>query len=107
VVAHQSPPRQPSGGKTQSAQPTEQFVGAIGFHVDRSGIKEVGRVVHDPGNGSTPVIRRSLVIGDQLFTVSDGGVLASSLGTLVRQAFVAFPAPTSSPPLPGSPVPLR
>ncbi len=99
---------QPSGGKTQSAQPTGQFIGAIGFHVDRSsGIKEVGRVVHDPGNGSTPVIRRSLVIGDQLFTVSDGGVLASSLGTLVRQAFVAFPTQTSSPPLPGSPVPLR
>jgi len=103
-----TPLPQPSGGKTQSG---DQFIGAIGFQVDRSGIKEVGRVVHDPGNGSTPVIRRSLVIGDQLFTISDGGVLASSLGTLAQQAFVAFPTPAPSPtttsPVPGSSVASR
>ena len=64
-------------------------------------------MVHDPVNGSTPAIQRSLVIGDQLFTVSDGGVLASSLGTLAPQAFVAFPVPvpTTPAPLPGSVVP--
>jgi hypothetical protein len=33
------------------------------------------------------------VIGDRLFTVSDGGVMASRLDTLARQAFVAFPPP--------------
>ena len=33
-----------------------------------------------------------IVIGDQLYTVSDLGVMASSLYGLARQAFVAFPA---------------
>ena len=43
-------------------------------------------------NGSTPTIVRSIVIGNQLYTVSDLGVMASSLNGLARQAFVAFPA---------------
>ncbi len=79
---------------TGQAQP---FTGAIGYRVDATGIKEVGRVVHDAAGGSPPAIERSLVIGNQLYTVSTGGVLASSLDTLARQAFVAFPAVTSVP----------
>jgi hypothetical protein len=66
-------------------------VGAVGFHVGSAGISEAGRVVHDPVGGAPPPIRRSLVIGGRLFTVSDGGVMASSLDTLAREAFVAFP----------------
>jgi len=68
------------------------FVGAVGFHVDRSGIAAVGRIVHDAINGYSPAIHRSVVIGDRLFTVSDGGVMVSALSTLARQAFVAYPA---------------
>jgi hypothetical protein len=82
-----------SGGPASTAEPTGGFVGAIGFRVDRSGITEVGRIAHDPVNGATPQIDRSLVIGQQLFTVSSGGVMASSLATLARQAFVTFPSP--------------
>lgn len=81
----------PVGGKP-STTTDQAFTGAIGFKVARSGITEVGRIVHDSVNGSTPPISRSLVIGDQLFTISVGGVLASSLDKLARQAFVAFPA---------------
>ncbi len=79
------------------AQP---FTGAIGYHVDSSGIAEVGRVVHDAVNGTVPAIERSLVIGTRLYTVSAGGVMASTLDTLTRQAFAAFPAPAASGPIP-------
>jgi hypothetical protein len=81
-----------SGGQASTIEPTGWFVGAIGFRVDRSGITEVGRIAHDPVNGATPQIDRSLVIGQQLFTVSSGGVMASSLATLARQALVTFPS---------------
>jgi hypothetical protein len=82
-----------SDGQASTVQPTVGFVGAIGFRVDRSGITEVGRIAHDPVNGASPQIDRSLVIGQQLFTVSSGGVMASSLATLAREAFVTFPSP--------------
>ncbi len=77
-----------SGTATSSSA---AFVGAIGFHIGPSGINEVGRITHDAVNGYSPPISRSIVIGEQLFTLSDGGVMASSLGTLARQAFLAFP----------------
>lgn len=67
------------------------FTGAIGYRVSSSGISEVGRAVQDTVNGQTPQIERSLVIGNSLFTISAQGVMASSLDTLARQAFVAFP----------------
>jgi hypothetical protein len=103
------PPTQPlpaggsGGGRASSVEPTGGFVGAIGFRVNRSGITEVGRITHDAVSGATPPIDRSVVIGQQLFSVSSEGVMASSLATLARQAFVKFPstAPagaTSSPP---------
>jgi hypothetical protein len=69
------------------------FTGAIGYRVDASGIAEIGRITHDAaGGGAPPPIARSLVIGDRLFTISDAGVMTSSLDALTRQAFVAFPA---------------
>jgi hypothetical protein len=93
-----------SGGQVSPAE-SAGFVGAVGFRVDRSGITEVGRIAHDPANGESPQIDRSVVIGQQLFTVSSEGVMASSLTTLARQAFVTFPSPppagggtSSSPP---------
>jgi hypothetical protein len=77
------------------------FTGAIALKVDRSGIAEIGRVAHDPTDGSVPAINRSIVIGDQLLTVSDGGVLASALDGFGRLGWVAFPQPprSSLPPL--------
>jgi uncharacterized secreted protein with C-terminal beta-propeller domain len=82
-----------------------QFTGAIGYRVDSSGISEVGRVSHDPVDGETPAIERSLVIGDSLYTISTGGVMASTLASLTRQAFVAFPQSPTVVPLPAGSVP--
>ena len=105
-------PVQIGGGACRSRRgrrrttPAQPFVGAIGYRVDRAGIAELGRISHDPVNGLVPPIERSLVIGNRLYTVSAGGVLASSLDSLARQGFAAFPATAPVPtPLP-SPVPV-
>jgi hypothetical protein len=79
------------------------FVGAIGFHVGRQrGIEELGRITHvsgEPGLG-TPTgvpIRRSLVVGDELLTVSDLGVQANSLATFADLGWAGFPQPKPIP----------
>jgi Beta propeller domain len=67
---------------------------AVGFRVGRArGIVEVGRVSHA---GAAP-IRRSLVVGDDILTVSDAGAKASSLATLAERGWVAFPPPEPTP----------
>jgi hypothetical protein len=71
---------------------SQPFNGAIGFSVTSSGITEVAPIVQDMVNGSTPTIERSIVIGSQLYTISDEGVMASNLDGLARQAFAAFPS---------------
>ena len=66
------------------------FNGAVGMHVVPSEIREVGRVT---GGSQYDTITRSLVIGTRLFTLSPGGIKASSLDTFAQQAFVPFPQP--------------
>ncbi len=69
---------------------TDLFAGAAGFRVDPgAGIEEVGRVEHR-GPFGVAQIRRSLVIGERLFTLSERGVLASDLATLAPRAWVPF-----------------
>jgi Beta propeller domain len=77
------------GGPVVSPQ---AFNGAVAFHVSRSGIGALTQFSQDQVNGSAPSIERAIVIGQTLYTLSDSGVMASSLSTLARQAFVAFPA---------------
>jgi hypothetical protein len=72
------------------------FNGAIGFHVGRSRIDEVGRIAHDDGQQYAPGIRRSVVVGRRLFTISDLGAKASSLSSLADEAWVPFPVPQGS-----------
>ena len=74
------------------------FAGAVGFRVGRSGIDEAGRVTHDgeaiPGGAKRTAgipIRRSLVVGDALYTVSDLGVKATRLTSFAEQGWAAFP----------------
>ena len=61
-----------------------------------SGIAEAGRIAHEPAGGYVPPINRSIVIGDQLLTVSDGGVMASALDGFGRTGWVAFPGPAGA-----------
>jgi uncharacterized secreted protein with C-terminal beta-propeller domain len=85
-----------------STSSSDQFTGAVGFHVGSSGINEVGRITHPALDGYTPPILRSIVIGDQLYTLSDEGILASSLDTLAPDTFVALPASSQPAPTPGA-----
>jgi uncharacterized secreted protein with C-terminal beta-propeller domain len=73
---------------------------AVGFRVGRArGIDEIGRIEHEAGRKpSNATIRRSLVVGDSVLTVSDAGVRSSSLATLAHEGWVAFPPP--EPPIP-------
>ena len=78
------------------------FVGAIALTVARGGIVEAGRVTHAGENvaaGSRVAgipVRRSLVVGDTLYTVSDHGVMASGLSSFAEQGWLAFPASTTT-----------
>ena len=88
------------------AEQDEPFVGAIALNVDAArGIAEVGRLSHSdhaeaPDGEQEPEsdrayvphlpIRRAIVVGDSLFTVSEGGVLSSNLETLAERGWVSF-----------------
>ncbi|HYN97754.1 MAG TPA: beta-propeller domain-containing protein [Pilimelia sp.] len=57
--------------------------GALVLRATDAGFTEVGTVRHpSPGTGGPTLIRRSLVVGDVLWTVSDAGLRAVRLGTL-------------------------
>jgi hypothetical protein len=77
------------------------FGGVIAYRVGRTaGIEELGRITHlvESGTDGTGTvfpggvvpIRRSLVVGATLLTVSDAGVKANSLDTLADLGWVAF-----------------
>ena len=77
--------------------------GAIGLRVDRErGFTEVGRVFHGPGFDP---VRRALVMGDRLFTLSDRSLKASHLEGLGEEAVVGLPGEATPPP-PGEPIPV-
>jgi hypothetical protein len=64
------------------------LAGAIGLRVTRTGIEEVGRVTH--GGASPSPVRRSIVAGERLFTLSFTGLKASRLDSLADLAFFSF-----------------
>jgi len=77
--------------------------GALGFRVDKEdGIVQIGEIQHpEPvveecfdeyyGCGWSPMLRRSIVIGEQVFTLSDVGIKASALADLSDAHWVEFP----------------
>ncbi len=72
--------------------------GAVLLRAGRAGIEQLRALTHatppDPlgGTGWPASIRRSLVLGETLFTLSEAGVLATSLGTLADLGWASFPA---------------
>ena len=91
------PQGQPEPGPQPDApyQYKPPWMGAIGFDIDAGdGISERGRVAHAAPEQQSWLgqVRRSLVVGDRLLTVSDLGVKASDLATLADAAWVPFPA---------------
>ena len=73
---------------------SEDFSGAAGFSVSRAGgIAALGQIAHAPGgrDAFAPPVRRAVVVGDRLFTVSELGAKASTLAGLADAGWVAFP----------------
>ncbi len=64
--------------------------GAVGMRVTRDGINEAGRVTHPNDPQFVGGVRRSLVVGETLFTLSDGGIKASAIDDLSEQAWLPF-----------------
>ena len=52
-----------------------------------AGITPIARVRRPDPPGSWSPVRRSIVIGDALYTVSDTGVMASDLATLAPRGW--------------------
>lgn len=80
----------------------EYHYGAYGFTVDaEEGIQVVGEIKHPEPQaecdwetyycGYTPAMRRSFVIGDLVYTLSDVGLKSSKLADLSDAAWVEFP----------------
>jgi uncharacterized secreted protein with C-terminal beta-propeller domain len=71
---------------------------AVGMHVAKGGIDEIGRVVQlDAKTSSLPQIERSLVVRGAVLTVSMQGVKASDLKTLADLGWAGFPTPEPTP----------
>jgi uncharacterized secreted protein with C-terminal beta-propeller domain len=74
----------------------EAFFGAIGIDVGGGDINEIAPIVHPGGESDQGTwdwmaqIQRSLVIGDDLYTVSMKGLLRSDLNTLEQEVFLNF-----------------
>jgi uncharacterized secreted protein with C-terminal beta-propeller domain len=71
---------------------------AVGMHVGKGGIDEIGRIVQlDAKSSSLPEIERSLVVRGAVLTVSMQGVKASDLKTLADVGWAGFPTPEPTP----------
>ncbi|MDJ0952679.1 MAG: beta-propeller domain-containing protein [Acidimicrobiia bacterium] len=72
------------------------FVGAIAVEATEDGIEEIARISHRPKEIEDeewwwgPMIERSMVIGDSLYTYSYDGILQSDLETLEAGTYVSF-----------------
>ncbi|MFQ5517405.1 MAG: beta-propeller domain-containing protein, partial [Acidimicrobiia bacterium] len=84
----------------ETADKEDFFAGALVLRISDDGIEEVGRVLHTPEFGDsvdtgepmpwTPPIRRSLVAGDVLYTLSEIGVQGNALSDLDTTGFAGF-----------------
>jgi uncharacterized secreted protein with C-terminal beta-propeller domain len=69
----------------------EALGGALVLRVSDSGFTELGTITQPAGDPQTSsIIRRSLVINDLLWTVSDAGLQANSLSTLGEVGWLAL-----------------
>jgi hypothetical protein len=85
-------------GATQPVQVPQS--GALVLRISGTSLTRAGFISppQSSGYGGSP-IERSLVIGQTLWTISPGGVLASDLTTLRQQAWLPFSQTVSSYPL--------
>lgn len=79
----------------EASQTQEGFTGALGYTIDaEAGIVPLGSIEHpvqvEPEYTYAAAIRRSLVIEDQVLTLSDEGLKASRVTDLGDESFIEF-----------------
>jgi hypothetical protein len=87
-----APQPMPEGGTVQDSPAYSPVSEAVALHVDDHGFTKLGTITHpvtvnDPAGAQ---IRRSLIIGSALWTLSDAGLKANDSTTLTPLAWVAF-----------------
>jgi hypothetical protein len=90
-------PDQPTRSRTGSSPPSADTVptpvsAALVLHVSNQSITEAGLITHPavPGDPAGGQIRRSLVVGSDLWTLSDQGMKINDLITLTPLGWVPF-----------------
>jgi len=61
---------------------------ALALRVTDAGLTEVGAITQPLVGGGAPTVRRTLVVGDALWTLSDYGLQASDLSTMRRMSWL-------------------
>jgi hypothetical protein len=87
------PPGSPVQGSTVQTSPVYSAASeAVVLHVADQGFTELGTITHPvtPSYPGGPQIRRSLIIGSALWTLSDAGLKANDSATLTPLAWVPF-----------------
>jgi hypothetical protein len=99
-------PIQENGGSAVPAEATQQPVpqsGALVLRISGTSLTRAGFISPPQSSGyDGSSIERSLVIGQTLWTISPGGVLASDLTTLREQAWLPFPQTVNPRPSPSA-----
>lgn len=75
------------------AEKDTAFFGAVGFSLDGDDLDEIRRISHPGGEEGWDYrshIRRSIVIDDSVYTVSDAGIMKSDLDDLREQSWLGF-----------------
>lgn len=80
------------GAATPGGPPDEMAAGALVLKLEGNTFREAGMLGHTSDRyGTTPLVpRRAMVIGTELWTVSEAGMLVSDLDSLRQLAWVAF-----------------
>ncbi len=82
-------PVKPNRGPTD--RPVEPRSGALVLRLTGDEFTEVGTISHPDSNPHNPtMVRRSLVVGDTLWTVSQAGVKADNATSLADEAWIPF-----------------
>ncbi|MBT8208384.1 MAG: beta-propeller domain-containing protein [Acidimicrobiia bacterium] len=69
----------------------DYFAGALAVRIADTGINEITRITHATDERKWEAqIQRSLVVGDELYTMSQLGIMASDLGTLEKVEFLGW-----------------
>ena len=84
-----------AGGSLENGEKLAMAAGALVLRLDGDALIEIGVLSHVRSAGQVdwshdPSIRRSLIIGETLWTVSGSGAMASDLDDLAEQAWVPF-----------------